>query len=574
MTLIQVVEILKKIALTQPNVRTATDGDIFDQLNANPNVRYGVFHINQTTHKEDEDIDTYGLNLFYVDRLEENEANRLQIQSIGKSVISNIVGLFCEEFDGEAPTLTFTPFTQRFVDDCAGVWCSVNISVTKEYNCPEQYGEWLKPSVSVVNNEDITIVKNGIYLPSEGFTGFGKVVVDLPGENVQEVAYLAVNAGDNGLLKPDDGYTAIREVEYSSKPLTNASITILENGNYTIENTDTEYQGLSKVDVEVNLPIEPIKQIDITSGGNYQVRPDEGIAIEGVDINVTLGKVDPTDYGIRFGNSTFTALPDVFGLPQRIEASKLELLFSNATKLTDISCFEGMTEIYYDGIFYTYMSVLHQTFEYCTSLADLTPLSNIRIVLTDDNFTTHYTTANIHFNYAFQNTVVTDFSPLTHIFDGITYDYTFDIGTKAFASTALKRFELNWDWSKCTNYYQSLGDNKNIEYIQELDATNVKDAYNPLDVLSIIGSGTANNLTYFGGYKNQKLSMTSNYFLTKCPNLTRESCLAIVNNLYDFVGNSETPTSSQGKLKVHANFLTALGDDINIAINKGWTVTT
>lgn len=575
MTLIQIVDILKKIALQQPNVRTATDGDIFDVLNGNPNVRYGVFHVNQTNHKEEDDVDTYGLNLFYVDRLTDDDENRLLIQSVGKSIISNIVTTFCEEFDGEAPTITYTPFTQRFTDECAGVWCAVNISVTKEYACAEQYGEWLKPTVVVINNEDITIVKNGVYLPSAGFTGFGKVVVDLPAENVQEIAYLTVNAGDNGLLEPDNGYTAIREVEYTSKPLTNTSITIVENGNYTIENTNTEYQGLSKVEVDVNLPIEPVKQIDITSGGNYQVRPDDGIAIEGVDINVTLGKIDPTDYGIRFGNSTFTALPDIFQLPQRIESHKLELLFSDATKLTDISCFENVTEIYFAERFtHLGVTIFNNTFEGCTSLADLTPLSNIRFN-TENIVISSGDKPGFRWNYSFQNSVVEDFTPLNHIYDNIAEDYFFEAGTQAFASTALKRFELDWDWSKCTNYYQSLGANTNIEYIQELDATNVTNGYLPLGLLHLTSSSAkANNLTYFGGFKNQKVSCDSNYFLPKCPNLTRESCLAIVNNLYDFVGNSETPTSSQGKLKVHANFLTALGDDINIAINKGWTVTT
>lgn len=569
MTLIQIVDILKKIALQQPNVRTATDGDIFDVLNGNPNVRYGVFHVNQTNHKEEDDIDTYGLNLFYVDRLTDDDENRLLIQSVGKSIIGNIVTTFCEEFDGEAPTITYTPFTQRFTDECAGVWCSVNISVTKEYACAEQYGEWLKPTVVVINNEDITIVKNGVYLPSAGFTGFGKVVVDLPAENVQEIAYLTVNAGDNGVLKPDTQYTALRKVEYSSKPLTEASISIVENGTYTIENTDTEYQGLSKVDVEVNLPIEPIKQIDITSGGNYEVRPDEGIAIEGVDINVTLGKINPIEYGIKFGYSTFTALPDVFELPQRIENSILTALFMDCRNLTDISCFENITEIYYVGNFGS-MKVFYQTFDYCNSLADITPLSNIRITLTDDNFTSSNKRAIFDLRYAFSDTVVTDFSPLAHLFDNVTSDYRFEVSNEAFGSTALRRFELDWDWSKCRSYNNMLGDNKNIEYIQELDATNALTGYNPLDVLQVY-SGTT-NLTYFGGFKNQKWSMDSNYFLTRCPNLTRESCLAIVNNLYDFTGNGETPTSSEGKLRVHANFLTALGDDINIAISKGWQV--
>ena len=45
MTLFQIIESLKKIALTQPNVRTATDGDIYEKMNGNPSVRYGGFHV-------------------------------------------------------------------------------------------------------------------------------------------------------------------------------------------------------------------------------------------------------------------------------------------------------------------------------------------------------------------------------------------------------------------------------------------------------------------------------------------------------------------------------------------------
>ena len=37
---------------------------------------------------------------------------------------------------------------------------------------------------------------------------------------------------------------------------------------------------------------------------------------------------------------------------------------------------------------------------------------------------------------------------------------------------------------------------------------------------------------------------------------------------------SETPTSSQGKLKVHQNFLNTVGDEISIGTSKGWSITT
>ena len=80
-------------------------------------------------------------------------------------------------------------------------------------------------------------------------------------------------------------------------------------------------------------------------------------------------------------------------------------------------------------------------------------------------------------------------------------------------------------------------------------------------------------LTDVGGFLNMKMSWDNTQGLQQCPNLSRESCINILNGLYDFTGNGETPTFSQAVLKVHANFLTAVGDDISIGTNKGWTIT-
>lgn len=88
------------------------------------------------------------------------------------------------------------------------------------------------------------------------------------------------------------------------------------------------------------------------------------------------------------------------------------------------------------------------------------------------------------------------------------------------------------------------------------------------------GSANMNYLVNFGGLIDLKLSFVSNYGLNMCPNLSYQSCINILNGLYDFTGNGETPTSRQGKLKVHANFLTTVGDEISIGVNKGWTITT
>ena len=76
-----------------------------------------------------------------------------------------------------------------------------------------------------------------------------------------------------------------------------------------------------------------------------------------------------------------------------------------------------------------------------------------------------------------------------------------------------------------------------------------------------------------GGFINLKSSMTKSDGIAMCPNITYDSCINILNGLYDFTGHSETPTSSQGELKVNQAFLDLVGDKISIGTNKGWTIT-
>lgn len=84
-------------------------------------------------------------------------------------------------------------------------------------------------------------------------------------------------------------------------------------------------------------------------------------------------------------------------------------------------------------------------------------------------------------------------------------------------------------------------------------------------------SANMDNLTDFGGVIGLKFSQT-NYFLQYCPNLTYQSCINILNGLYNFIGNNEVPSSAQGKLKVTQSFLDTVGDEVSIAVNKGWTL--
>jgi hypothetical protein len=84
-----------------------------------------------------------------------------------------------------------------------------------------------------------------------------------------------------------------------------------------------------------------------------------------------------------------------------------------------------------------------------------------------------------------------------------------------------------------------------------------------------IGYSELKNLTDLGGFKDLKISWTSN-FLDRCPNLTTESLMNVINNLYDLTANG----LSGKTLKFGTTNLNKLtSDQIAVATNKGWTLT-
>lgn len=140
MTLYQVIKGLERIALTHPNVRTAENGNIYEILNANPSVEYNAFVVTQNKHKDTDQFSYYGLTLFMVDRLVDDlESNRLQVQSMAKQLLSNIIMTFCNEYDIDVPTIVYQPFTQKFQDLTAGMYAQVEFEIPLDLVCAEEY---------------------------------------------------------------------------------------------------------------------------------------------------------------------------------------------------------------------------------------------------------------------------------------------------------------------------------------------------------------------------------------------------------------------------------------------------
>lgn len=139
MTLKNVVDIIKHISLTQPNVNGVYEGSVY-QINADPSSKYSNVIITQRNHTETEKTFIFNFVIFFCDRLVDDlESNRLQIQSNGISVLSNIFKTLENQYDFEILDKIYTTWSERFKDLCAGAFADVRIEVYKDVLCPELY---------------------------------------------------------------------------------------------------------------------------------------------------------------------------------------------------------------------------------------------------------------------------------------------------------------------------------------------------------------------------------------------------------------------------------------------------
>ena len=243
-----------------------------------------------------------------------------------------------------------------------------------------------------------------------------------------------------------------------------------------------------------------------------------------------------------------------------MQQSGLKLAYSNITEVPDWADWEGITDM--ENMFY-----------YCSKLTTIPLLDTSKV-----------TTMRYMFNNCSKLTTIPllDTSKVTSMY------YMFGACTNLTTIPQL-------DTSKVTDMGGMFSDCSNLTSISQLDTSEVNSMYNmfsscrkltnipPLYAgnlthsmtnYGIFGYNEMTALTDFGGLIDLKYKIDGSYGFQKCPNLTYQSCVNILNGLYDFTGNGETPTSNQGKLKVHSNFLTLVGDELSIGTNKGWIITT
>ena len=137
MTLLEIIRAIEDAAAMQPSVAMIVEEDVL-RLNSYADARYGAFVWTQGRHRATagDDFTRYSFTLFYIDRLRNDIANQVEVQSVGMDTLRNVLEILRER-GIEPETYEFQPFNQRFADECAGVYCSVIFVVENGSACAE-----------------------------------------------------------------------------------------------------------------------------------------------------------------------------------------------------------------------------------------------------------------------------------------------------------------------------------------------------------------------------------------------------------------------------------------------------
>lgn len=138
MRYIDLLQELKEIAKQQPNIGFVGSKDIYE-LNSLPDLKYAIFYITPNQFQLNEDTIEYSLNLYYIDRWDEIDNNR--IQSLGIEVLTNIINQFSIKFPDIAINYpgVFQPFYQKFKDITSGVYLKLTFVLPSNGLCEINY---------------------------------------------------------------------------------------------------------------------------------------------------------------------------------------------------------------------------------------------------------------------------------------------------------------------------------------------------------------------------------------------------------------------------------------------------
>lgn len=151
MTLSEVIKVIEGVASNQPSINMVVQHNAF-KLNDVPDAKYGAFAWVQGQHTAsvESSFITYSFFLYYIDRLTHDKSNLIEVQSVGVMTLDNIIKSLEDLGIYTSTPYSFQPFSQRFLDECGGVYVNVSFDVPISSSCPEIIND---PNVAVYEGE-------------------------------------------------------------------------------------------------------------------------------------------------------------------------------------------------------------------------------------------------------------------------------------------------------------------------------------------------------------------------------------------------------------------------------------
>ena len=160
----------------------------------NDSITGDVYKLNSETHKypltccgvqnisKQQNTITYNCYIYYVDRLQESHNNETEIHSVAITTLQQIVNKLTTFNENEILDFTigstYSLFQQKFADECAGAWVSVNITLRDEVGLCSDYIYVPQSKINLQTKSVVPTFEKQIILPNDGFDGLSKVEVE------------------------------------------------------------------------------------------------------------------------------------------------------------------------------------------------------------------------------------------------------------------------------------------------------------------------------------------------------------------------------------------------------------
>ena len=395
----------------------------------------------------------------------------------------------------------------------------------------------------------------------EGYDGWSKITLTLEENTVGVTVYSAKDVFQKhsqgwvvGIGNYSYVYGKITEIQEVSIDAENNYATYIIDDCFKVGkgkcNYDTTTQFESKDQIKVGATV---VVYGIFQDNNGSLQFEEGSSTI-IVYQECKPKINLQETGLKLGYSSFTEVPewaDFDGITNMAymfyECNSLEtiplidtsnvtgmsFMFGHCHKLQTIPLIDTSNVIY-----------MNNMFSFCIELQTIPLINTSNVTRMDSMF------SNCSLLQTIPQIDTSNVTDMSHMFDNC-----FNLQTIPSIDTS-NVTEMNYMFTYC----------QKLQTLPKFNCQKVTDMTRYFTKTS----GGMSSLTDVGGWENLKCNWDDVYGLATCPNLTYQSCINILNGLYDFVGNGSTETRT---LRVHPNFLTTVGDEISIGTNKGWQIT-